>query len=94
MKTRASLKCFVNDCWCSHMDVDGFSPVTASSRQILDDGDGCLIVIADAFGWMVLDGCGWLWVDSGGFERSAVLVPTVKFIALNLKVVDNCGKFL
>ena len=57
-------------------------------------GDGWLRVIADAFGWIVLDGCGWFWVNSGGFQRFAFLVATVKFIALNLKEVDNCVKFL
>ena len=64
-------------------------------------GDGCFRVIADAFGWMVLDGCGWFWVLAdgyrwiqGGFQRFVVLVATVKFVALNLKEVDNCEKFL
>ena len=33
-------------------------------------------------------------MDSGESERFAVLVATVKFVALNLKVVDNCGKLL
>ena len=56
--------------------------------------DDCFTAIADAFGGMVLDGCGWFWVDSHGFQRFAVLVATVKFIALNLKEVDNCVKFL
>ena len=31
MKTRAGIKCFVNDCGCSHINMDGFRPVTASS---------------------------------------------------------------
>ena len=64
-------------------------------------GDGWLRVIADVFGWMVVDGCGWFWVlvdrflvDSGGFQVFAVLLATMKFVALNLKKVDNCGKFL
>ena len=43
---------------------------------------------------MVLGACRWFWMDSGGFQRFAVLVATVKFVALNLKEVDNCGKFL
>ena len=25
-------------------------------------GDSCFSVIVDIFEWMVLDGCGWLWV--------------------------------
>ena len=57
-------------------------------------GDGWFRVIADVFEWMVLDGCGWFWVDSVGFQRFTVLVATVKFVALNLKDVDNRGKFL
>ena len=50
----------------------------------------------DGFGWlwMVLGACRWFWVDSGGFQRFKVLVATVKFVALNLKDADNCGKFL
>ena len=32
MKTRVGLKCLVNDCSCSHMDMYGSRPVTASSR--------------------------------------------------------------
>ena len=43
---------------------------------------------------MVLGACRWFWVDSGGFQRFAVLVATVKFVALNLKEVGNSGKFL
>ena len=43
---------------------------------------------------MVLGAGRWLWVDSGGFQRFAVLVATVKFVALSLKEVDNCRKFL
>ena len=50
------------------------------------DGFGCL--------WMVLGTCRWFRVDSGGFQRFAVLVATVKFVVLNLKEVGNCGKFL
>ena len=63
--------------------------------------DGWFRVIADVFGWMVLDGCGWFWVLAdgyrwiqGGLQRFVVLVATVKFVALNLKEVDNCEKFL
>ena len=50
----------------------------------------------DDFGWlgMVLAACRWFWVNSGGFLRFAVLVATVKFVALNLKEIDNCGKCL
>ena len=44
--------------------------------------------------WMVLGACRCFWVDSGGFQRIAVLVATMKFVAFNLKEVDNCGKFL
>ena len=40
---------------------------------------------------MLADGFGWI---QGGFQRFTVLVPTVKLVALNLKDVDNCGKFL
>ena len=45
---------------------------------------------------MVLGTCRWFWVDSGSFQRLAVPVlgAMVKFVALNLKEVDNCGKFL
>ena len=43
---------------------------------------------------MALGACSWLWVDSGNFQRFAVLVATVKFVALNLKEVGNYGKFL
>ena len=57
-------------------------------------GDGWFSMIADVFEWMVVDGYGWFWVDSGGFQRFTVLIATVKFVALNLKDVDNCGKFL
>ena len=68
-------------------------------------GDGWSRVIIDIFGWMVLDGCGWFWVPADsfgwiqvvsevGFRWFAVLVTTVKFLALNLKAVDNCGKIL
>ena len=32
MKTRVCVKYFVNNCGCSNMDMDGFNPVTASSR--------------------------------------------------------------
>ena len=32
MKTRVGLKYLVNDCGCSHTDMDGFIPATASSR--------------------------------------------------------------
>ena len=32
--------------------------------------------------------------DSGGFLRFAVLVATVESVYLNLKEVDNRGKFL
>ena len=51
-------------------------------------------MIVDVFGWMVLGACRWFWVDSGVFQRFAVLVATVKFVAENVKEVDNCGKFL
>ena len=57
-------------------------------------GDGWFRVIVDVFGWMVLGACRWFWVDSGVFQRFAVLVATVKFVAENVKEVDNCGKFL
>ena len=32
----------------------------------------------DGFGWlwMILGACRWFWVDSGGFQRFTVLVPT------------------
>ena len=43
---------------------------------------------------MSLGACLLFWMDSGGFQRFAGLVVTVKFVALNLKQVDNCGKFL
>ena len=50
---------------------------------------------------MVVDGCGSFWVLAdgflwiqGGFQRFTVLVATVKFVALNLKEVDICGKIL
>ena len=29
--------------------------------------DDCFTAIADAFGGMVLDGCGWFWVPADGF---------------------------
>ena len=32
-------------------------------------------------------------MDSGGFQRVSVLVATVKFVALNLKEVENVGSF-
>ena len=47
--------------------------------------------------WMVFYGFGCLEIllgDSGGFLRFAVLVATVESVDLNLKEVDNCGKFL
>ena len=47
--------------------------------------DGCGLL------WMVLGACKWFWLDSGGFQRFTVLVATVKFVALNLKDVDNCS---
>ena len=52
------------------------------------------LLIVDGFGWlwMALGACSWVWVASGGFL--VVLVATVKFVVLNLKEVDNCGKFL
>ena len=37
MKTRVSLKYLGNNCGCSHMDMNGFRPVTARSRYILAD---------------------------------------------------------
>ena len=43
---------------------------------------------------MVLGACRWLLVDSGGFQRFAVLVAMVEFVGLNLKQVDNSGVFL
>ena len=61
---------------------------------MLSSGDGWFRVIVNGFGWMVLDGCGWFWVDSGRFQRFPALVTTVKFVALNLKEVDNYGEFL
>ena len=51
MKTRVYLKCFVNDCKCCHMDMNGFRSVTASSRLILTDC-GCYRVIM--VGWELL----------------------------------------
>ena len=56
--------------------------------------DGWFRVIVDVFGWMVLVACRECWVDSGGFQRFAVLVATVKYLPLNSKEVDNCGKIL
>ena len=55
---------------------------------------GRSLLIVDGFGWlrMALGACSWVWVASGGFL--VVLVATVKFVVLNLKEVDNCGKFL
>ena len=47
--------------------------------------------------WMVFYGFGCLEMvlgDSGGFLRFAVLVATVESVDLNLKEVDNRGKFL
>ena len=44
--------------------------------------------------WLAQGDCRCPLVDSGGFQRFTVLVATVKFVALNLKEVDNCGKFL
>ena len=57
---------------------------------------GKSLLIVDGFGWlrMALGACSWVWVASGGFQRFSVLVATVKFVVLNLKEVDNCGKFL
>ena len=57
---------------------------------------GCRCFQVNGFGrlWMVLGACRWFWVDSGGFQRSEVLVATLKFVALNFKKVGNCGKFL
>ena len=43
---------------------------------------------------MGLGACLLSWMASGGFQRFAGLVVTVKFVVLNLKEVDNCGKFL
>ena len=60
MKTRVGPKCFVNDCGCSHMDMDVSRPVTASSRSILANcggllvvmvGLGCLQIVLGGFGW-------------------------------------------
>ena len=50
--------------------------------------DGWFRVIADIFGWMLLDDCGefWVvadgfWVVSGGFQGFTVLVAMAKFVA-------------
>ena len=46
---------------------------------------------------MALNGFGCLQIvlgGFGGFQRFAALEATVKFVALNLKEVDNSGKFL
>ena len=60
-------------------------------------GNDWFRMIADVFGgwlWMVLGASRWFLVDSSGCQRFAVLVPKVEFVALNLKEVDNCEKFL
>ena len=54
------------------------------------------MVIADVLCgwlWIALGAWRWFWVASGGFQWFTVLVATVKFVALNLKVVDNYGEF-
>ena len=59
-KTRVGLKCFMNDCGCPHMDMDGSRPVAASSRYILVDCGwfwavmvclGCLQMVFRGFRW-------------------------------------------
>ena len=78
----------------SQPQVDPARPRMARSS------DDWLRVIADALGWMALDGPGWFWVLTDSFrlihvaQRFSVLVATVKFVVLNLKEVGNCGKFL
>ena len=47
--------------------------------------------------WIVVDGFGCLQMvlgGVGGLQRFAVLVATVKSVALNINVVDNYGEFL
>ena len=66
-----------------------------ASDHLQLNGD-CRCVLVDSFRWLwtVLGACRWFWVDSGGFQGFGALIATVKFVALNLKEVDNCGKFL
>ena len=66
IKTRVALKYPANDCGCPHIDMDGFRPVTPSSRYALAHY-GWLWAAMVGLGWLQMPLGGWFWMVADGF---------------------------